>query len=180
MTASTSGPFELDDGVAQLALRDVRDLHRARALQALEPHDLEAAIGEEAAHLRVADRHVGRDHADALDAVALERRLRGVRAHRDLDAGARLHALAQLLATGEAVPERLRRHAHDQIVGLARHHAVDRLQHLGTDVVHELVEVVVVLDRIVGDVDAAEVVGDAARTHGLELGLHRGVGRGAR
>ena len=39
------------------------------------------------------------------------------------------------------------------------------------------VEIVVVADRIVRDVDAAEMIGDAARPHGVELRLHGGVGR---
>jgi hypothetical protein len=179
MTASTSGsPVHLDDGVAQLALAHVRDQHRASAFEPLEAHDLETAIAEEAADLLVADRHIGRNHADALCAIALQCRLRRIRAHRDLDAGARLDALAQPDAALEPVPERLRGHAHDQVVGLARHHVIDGPQHLLADVVHELVELVVVADRVVGDVDAAEVIGDAAGPHGVELGLYRGIGRG--
>src|SRR5215831_13169036 len=62
--------------------------------------------------------------------------------------------------------------------GLAHHHVVDCLQHLLADVLHQLIEIVIVADRIVGDVDAAEVIGDAARPHGFELRLHGGVGRG--
>jgi hypothetical protein len=83
----------------------------------------------------------------------------------------------QALRAFEPVPEGFRRHAHDQIVRLAGHHLVDRVHHLAADVAHQLVEVVVVAHRIVGDKDAAEMVGDAARPHGVELRLHRGVGR---
>src|SRR6516165_3621638 len=167
-----------EDGVAQLALRHMRNQHGTHAFESFQAHDLETAIGKEAADLRVADRHIGCDHADALRPMALQRRARRVRAHRDLDAGPRLDPLAQLLAALEPVPERLRRHAHDQIVGLARHHVVDCLQHLLADVLHQLIEIVIVADRIVGDVDAAEVIGDAAWPHGFELRLHGGVGRG--
>ena len=46
---------DLVDGVAQLTFGDVRVLHRARAAQALEVHDVEAAILEKFPHLRVAD-----------------------------------------------------------------------------------------------------------------------------
>src|SRR6516162_11340299 len=52
----------VDDGVAQLALRYMRNQHGTRAFEALQTHDLETAIGKEAADLRVADRHIGRDH----------------------------------------------------------------------------------------------------------------------
>src|SRR5215831_697701 len=107
----------IDDGVAQLALRHMRDQHGARALEPLQAYAL------------------------------------------------------------EPVPEGLRRHAHDQIVGLARHHVVDRLQHLLADIVHQLIEVVIVADRIVGDMDAAKMIGNAARPHGFELRLYGGVGR---
>ena len=41
-----------------------------------------------------------------------------------------------------------------------------------------MVEIVVVADRIVWDVDAAEMIGDPARPHGVEFRLHGGVGRG--
>jgi len=34
----------------------MRDRHRAGAAETLEPHQLETAVGEEAAHLGVADR----------------------------------------------------------------------------------------------------------------------------
>ena len=175
--ASTSGPSTSRIASRSSLLRHMRDRDRAGAAESLQAHDLEAAIGEEAAHLRVADRHVGRDHPEPARAVAFERRLAGVGAHRDLDAGARLDPLAQLDAAVAPVPEGLRRHAHDQVVGLAGHHAVDRLHHGAADIVHHPVEFVVVAHRIVGDMDAAEMVGDAARPHGVELGLHRGVGR---
>jgi len=87
------------------------------------------------------------------------------------------HPLVQLLAAFEPVPERLRRHAHDQVIGLAGHDVVDRAKHLLADVVHELIEVGVVADRIVGNMDATEVIGDAARPHRFELRLHGGIGR---
>ena len=156
----------------------MRDQYGACTFKALEPHDLEPAIGEEAPHLRVAGRHIGRNHADPLRPMALKRRARRVRAHRDLDAGVRLDPLVQSFAALEPVPERLRRHSHDQIVGLAGHDLIDRHKHLLADVVHELIEIGVVTDRIIGDVDAAEVIGDAARTHRFEFRLHGGVGRG--
>jgi hypothetical protein len=136
------------------------------------------AIAEEAAHLLVADRHIGRDHAEAAGAIALERLLRGVRAHGDLDAGARLHPLLESPASFEAIPEGLGRHAHDQVIGLAGHDLVDGAHHLAADIVHQRIEIVVVADGIVGDVDAAEMVGYAARAHGLEFRLHGSVGRG--
>src|SRR5439155_20943684 len=142
---------------AKLALAHMRDQHRAGAFEALEAYDLEAAIGEEAAHLRVADRHIGRDHADPLCPIALQRRSRRIRPHRDLDARARLDPLMQLLAALESGPERLRGHAHDQIVGLAGHDLIDRPKQLLTDVVHELSEIGVVADRIIWDMDTAEV-----------------------
>ena len=169
--------IHLQDGVAQFALRHMRNQHGARALEPLQAYDLETAIDEEAAHLHVADRHIRCDHAEALRPVTLQRRARRVRAHRDFDARPRLDPLVQFLAALEPVPEGLRRHAHDQIVGLARHHVIDRLQHLLADIVHQLIEVVIVADRIVGDMDAAEMIGNAAWPHGFELRLYGGVGR---
>ncbi len=169
---------DFQDGIAQLALTHMRDQNGARAFEALELHDLETTICEETPHLRVAGRHIGRDHADPLRPIALKRRARRVRAHRDPDAGARLDPLMQSFAALEPVPERLRGHSHDQIVGLAGHDFVDRRKHLFANVVHELIEIGVVADRIIGDVDAAEVIGDAARAHRFELRLNRGIGRG--
>src|SRR5215467_4144761 len=166
-----------DDGVAQLTLRHMRNQHGARALESLQAYDLETAIGEEAAYLHVADRHIRGDHAKALRPVALQRCPRRVRAHRDFDARPRLDPLVQFLAALEPVPEGLRRHAHDQIIGLACHHVIDRLQHLLADIVHQLIEVVIVADRIVGDMDAAEMIGNATWPHGFELRLYGGVGR---
>src|SRR6266540_809850 len=92
-------------GVAQLALAHMRNQHGTRAFEPFQAHHLETAIGKEAADLRVANRHVGRDYADALRPIALQRRARRIRAHRDLDAGPRLDPLMQLLAALEPVPE---------------------------------------------------------------------------
>jgi hypothetical protein len=88
-----------------------------------------------------------------------------------------LDFFAQPLAPLEPVPERLRRHAEDEIIRLAGHHLVDRGHHGAADIDHELVEIVVVANGVVGDVDAAEMIGDAGRPHGVVFGLHRRVGR---
>src|SRR5262249_20928719 len=65
--------IHVDDGVAQFALRHMRNQHGARALEPLQAYDLETAIDEEAAHLHVADRHIRCDYAEALRPVALQR-----------------------------------------------------------------------------------------------------------
>src|ERR1043166_7735769 len=48
------------DGVAPFPLRHVRDRDRARAFEADQANNLEAAIAKEPAYLLVADRHVRR------------------------------------------------------------------------------------------------------------------------
>jgi len=157
----------------------MRDQHRAPAFQPFEPHHLVAAIGKEASDLRVGYRHVGGHDADAFDIAVLPKRLAGsVRAHRDLDPSALLDALAQPFAPFEPVPEGFGRHAHDQMVGFARHHPVDRRHQLAANGLDQRGEIAVVADRVVRDVDTAEMVRHAARTHRVKFRLHRGVGAG--
>jgi len=90
----------------------------------------------------------------------------------------RLDALAQSFASFEAVPEGLRRHPHDQMVGLAGHDPVDRRRQFAANGLDQLAEIFISAQRIVRDVDPAEMVGDAARAHCIELWLHRGIGAG--
>src|SRR5215475_8530774 len=47
--------IHLEDGIAQLALRHMRNQHGTRAFESFQAHDLETAIGKESAHLRIAD-----------------------------------------------------------------------------------------------------------------------------
>lgn len=86
-----------------------------------------------------------------------------------------LDPLAQPQAAFEPVPECFRRHPENEIVRLAGHHLVDRRKHCAPDVGQKLTEIVVVADWIVWNVNAAEVIGDAAGAHIFIFGLHCSV-----
>ena len=75
------------------------------------------------------------------------------------------------------VPERLGRHAHDDVPGGTGHDRIDRTFGGAADVVHHDEELLVVGDAGVGYDDARKVVRDTGWTHIVVLGLHAGIGR---
>src|SRR5712691_1961026 len=165
--------------VPQIGFGGVADQHLARPLEAVDRADAPAALLEKARDLRVADRLIGRQDADGAHLRKLQQRLgAGGRTERHRDAGALLQALAQTCGAGNAAPEGRYRHRHDQVSGLAAHHPIDRAVKIGADRFDHALELGVVGERKVADMDAADVVGDAGRPHGVGLRLHDGVGRG--
>jgi hypothetical protein len=55
---------------------------------------------------------------------------------------------------------------------MARQNTVNRVIHLKTDILHELIEVFITLDRIIGNPDSREMIGHAPWTHIFKLGLN--------
>ena len=74
-------------------------------------------------------------------------------------------------------PERLGRHAHHHVVGLAGHQALDGSTDGLAQHVQELHEVVIVGEIRVLDHEAAEVPGHTARDDSLAVIFHRGICR---
>jgi len=64
------------------------------------------------------------------------------------------------------------------MVGLAGHDPVDRGHQLAANGFDQPGEIFISTQRIVRDVDAGEMIGDAARAHRVELRLYGGVGAG--
>ena len=156
----------------------VPDQHLARPLQAVDRADAPAVVLEESRDVRIADRLVGRQDADRSHLRKFAQRLgAGQRAERYGDAGAFFQPRLELLGAGHPAPERRDRHRHDQVAGLARHHPVDRAVQIRLDRDHDLLEFGIVGQRQVGNVDAADVIGDARRPHRIGLRLHDRVGR---
>ncbi len=80
------------------------------------------------------------------------------------------------LGTGVAAVEGDRRHTHDEVVGLAGHHATHGIDHTLADGVGRCHEGLVANCTRVGCVDAAVVVGHADRSHIVVVGLNDSVG----
>src|SRR5262249_23606192 len=74
--------------------------------------------------------------------------------------------------------ERLGRHAHDHVVGLAGQHPLAGEADLGPDLHEQVLEARVVGEVLVADVDAGEVGGHPGHGHRVEVGLDDGVGGG--
>src|SRR5207249_3526044 len=72
----------------------------------------------------------------------------------------------------------LRRHAHDQRIGLRAHDVGDGAGDRRADLQHQLLEAGVVVHRLVFDEDAPDVQRDAGRRHRVEVRLADRVGRG--
>ena len=185
---------ELDDGVdvgtvhlphrvAQLVLGNVRDVDRRVAGEALGAHEVEAGLVGEGLEVADGDRVVGADDGDPLDAVAEGAERRGQRVGRlcdaDIAAGAGPDALLDL-ARGlqPAAPDAFGRNAEDQVVRPAGHHPIDGFLERDVDAPDQLVEILVRIDRIVGDVHPRDVVGHPLGRHRVVMRLHDGVGRG--
>src|SRR5215472_4709924 len=64
------------------------------------------------------------------------------------------------------------------MVGLAGHDPVDRRHQLAANRLDQPGEILIAAQRIVRDMDAPEMIGDAARAHRVEFRLYRGVGAG--
>jgi hypothetical protein len=58
------------------------------------------------------------------------------------------------------------------MVGLAGHHAVDRVILLLCDIGDQLVEIIVVKDWIIADENPAHMIGDPGWRHGIKFGLY--------
>src|SRR6516165_10453720 len=148
------GIVDLDNGVPQLLFTHMRNLHGTATLQPLQRDDFEAAILEETPNLRIANRHIGRDHSDTPN-VAIPRQRGPYRVgpgrHRCAPSHF-LHTSNETLAPFETVPERLRGHSKNEAIGLARHHYARCVFHRGPNVIHQLVEIVIILDGIIRNV----------------------------
>ena len=75
-----------------------------------------------------------------------------------------------------AAPDALGRDAEDQMVGPAGHHPVDRFLQRDVDAPDQLVEILVRVDRVVGDMHARDVIGHPLGRHRVVMRLHDGVG----
>ena len=84
--------------------------------------------------------------------------------------------LAKASRALHSAKERQRRDAHDEIVGLARHDALDGVHDVAADRVDTGAERVVAERIGVRREDATVVIGHAHRSHVVEVGLHDRVG----
>jgi hypothetical protein len=171
-----------DGGGFQCLLGFVRDHHRGGGFQTNEVHDFISLILEELANVGVADGHVRRDDADLFDLaivgfIGLYGGIDCSRTHDHGDAAGPFEYLfMQAVGTFCAVPECFGGHAHDDAAGLHRHRNVNCAKCRVADRLKHYHEAVVVADLRIGDGDAREMVGHAARLHRGIFGFDTGVG----
>ena len=147
-----------------------------------EPDDLVAVRAKNAAQPRLDARIIGLHDRDfLLDAVRLQSRDDGIRRdrHRDVPTRHLAHPPLQILTPLDvSTPDRQRRDAQNERVGLGVHDTRNRSFEGEIDLLELLFEIGVRSDRIVGDHHARNVIGDTGGAHVIVFGLHHRIRRG--